>query len=96
MLKFLGKLTDYFELYSVEKYKDSFNFIPVVFVPLVNGQSDTRGCEHCELIASFIFSVSSMSSPRIVAPAWRDAHVANVHQLLHSPVRSATAADSCA
>jgi hypothetical protein len=52
----------------------------------VSGRSSSRGA------SSRVRSSSSRSSPRIVRPAWRDAHVANVHQFAPGPVRSAVAA----
>ena len=51
-------------------------------------QNVAIGCSSSASRPSSSRSAWSMSSPRIVRPAWRDAQVANVHQLRRRPRRS--------
>ena len=56
--------------------------------------NDDNGCSSSRSRSSRSERKSIASSPRIVAPAWREAQVANVHQFAPCPLRAATSAAS--
>jgi transposase-like protein len=56
--------------------------------------SASTGCNSSASRPSSCSSPASRSSPRIVRPAWREAHVAKVHQFEHGSPRAAIAAAS--